>query len=195
MQELSFFQPTSPPFLGILLSFIVHPVLDNSLLAKFVYFQIQKPASLCCCVFSLIPARILPRKSPAHLFWWGRFQTLAPSLRSNQKVQNRVLVATGLDPTQPAIFSCNQRLGLSPVAGCAYCNAPTLEPSSIGCICAWRLQSTPNFKLDQDSDRRDRHPIRSSISDPNFPTQRSVETATNPGQTLQAICPGSSLVG
>jgi hypothetical protein len=45
-----FFQPASPPFLGILLSFIVHPVLDNSLLAQKLcgYFQIQKPASLCC---------------------------------------------------------------------------------------------------------------------------------------------------
>jgi hypothetical protein len=50
-----FFQPASPPFLGIPLSFIVHPVLDNSLLAQKLcgYFQTQKPASLGC-VFSRI---------------------------------------------------------------------------------------------------------------------------------------------
>jgi hypothetical protein len=56
MQGLSFSsQRVHLRFLGILLSFIVHPVLDNSLLAQKLcgYFQVQKPASLCC-VFSRI---------------------------------------------------------------------------------------------------------------------------------------------
>src|SRR5690606_7674661 len=102
MQELPFFPPTSPPFLGILLSFIVRPVLDNSLLSQNLcgYFQIQKRASLCCVYSDSGTYAVQPRKSPGHLFWWGRFQTLGPSLRSNQKSRTGSWLQQ--DRTQPA---------------------------------------------------------------------------------------------
>jgi hypothetical protein len=102
------------------------------------------------------------------------------------------------DSTPPAIFSCTRRLGLSPVAGCRLHILQRSKHSNQARLAApLRLASSVNFqtlKLSQVRDRRYRDPIRSSISDPNFQPQHSVEKPTSPDQTLQLSVPAPLLL-
>lgn len=162
---------------------------------KIVWLFPNSKAGIDALCFLLIPTQVFPKKNPGHLFWWGPFQTLAPSLRSNQKSRTRVLVATGTGHSPPASPAADVSvclpLQVAHIATLQHSNQARLAAHAPGVFS--RLQT---LKLDQVSDRRYRDLIRSSISDPNFQPQRSVEKATSLNQTLQAIriCPGSSLV-